>query len=274
MKRFNNVIIHDVLKLNSAKKYNEWRNLSETIYLNQDEDYDCGSLNVWSYRNAPDIREGINIKFGNMCGGFPFVLNGVPFNHSEGAYIAGAYSCNNADCIRIQNELSLDPHGYLCKKKYRRQPEFTKHIRKDWYTYNVQWMMYVIWQKCLYNNDFALLMKKIPVDAHIVENTSWLHGSTTTFWGAKNKDLRAAREAVQSIVHKYGNFKTNKAREYAKMLEANDVNKIGHFIGKNVMGKIIKICSLALYYESEPPIDNELLENKQLYLVGKRLNFK
>jgi hypothetical protein len=58
------------------------------------------------------------------------------------------------------------------------------------------------------------------------------------------------------------------------MLAAYKINDIGRFKGKNVMGKIIKICSLSLYYSQEPPIDYDLLSEKKLFLLGNHMKFK
>jgi predicted NAD-dependent protein-ADP-ribosyltransferase YbiA (DUF1768 family) len=270
---FNDIELHDVRSLSEAEKKNEFQKLIGTINLHNDEDYDCSKLNIWSYRKGTDIRNGINIKFGNMCNGFPYNIDGVKFFNSECAYIAGAYGNNDPDSIRIQNEISKMSNGYKCKKIYRNRPEITKHLREDWNDYNVQWMIYVVWQKCLNNKDFASLMKRIPVDGHSVENTTGMNGNTSTFWGAKNKELMAVRKEAEDKVAKNRIFRYKKELTEAQMLAAYKINDIGHFTGKNVMGKIIKICSLSLYYNQVPPIDYSLLLDKKLYMLGNLMNF-
>jgi hypothetical protein len=135
-------------------------------------------------------------------------------------------------------------------------------------------MIYVVWQKCLKNKDFATLMKRIPVDCHTVENTTGINGSTSTFWGAKNKELMTVRKEAEDKVAKNRIFRFKKELVETQMLAANKMNDIGHFTGKNGMGKIIKICSLSLYYSQEPPIDYALLSDKKLYKLGNLMDFK
>lgn len=273
MKTFNNIKISDINGLTESHKKEEFNNLVQSIDLLKDEDYECSTTNVWSYRKGTDIRDGINIKFGNMCNGFPFEILGVPFSNSECAYIAGAYGNNDPESIRIQREISKMSNGYLCKRIYRNRPENTQFIRKDRNDYNIQWMIYVVWQKCLKNKDFSILMKRIPIDAHTVENTTGMSGHTSDFWGAKNKELIIARKEAEEKVAKNRIFRYKKELGEEKMLAANRINNVGHFTGKNVMGKIIKICSLSLYYNQIPPIDFELLSGKKLYLLGQLMDF-
>ena len=273
MAEFNNLKIINIDSLSEAGVKLECNRLVSSINLIQKEIYDCSKLNVWSYSKATDIRNGVNIKFGNMCNGFPFDVAGIPFVNSECAYVAGAFARDDPESARVQRLITLETNGQKCKRIYRRLPEFTQYMRNDFYTYNVQWMLYVIWQKCQQNNSFAELMKKIPIDAHIVENTSLHHGESAIFWGAKNKDLMTAREEIEDEVARNQFFKYKYQRKDEQMLASNTVNDIGCFIGRNVMGKIIKICSLSLLFGQEPPINYNLLRNKGLAICGNRINF-
>ena len=132
-------------------------------------------------------------------------------------------------------------------------------------------MKFVVWQKCIQRDDFASLLKQIPIDAHIVENSTLQNGETSKFWGAKNKELMKFRELAQIEVEK--NFVGKKGLKMKKILTRNKINNIGHFKGVNVMGKILKICSLCLIYGKQPNIDYQLLNSKELYLLGQRLVF-
>lgn len=265
----------DIADSKSSKtlRYIEFRDLIETINLRQLENYDCTALNVWSYRKANDVREGVNIRFGNMCNGFPFTIEGNPFFNSECAYIAGAYAGSNPDQINIQRLISEEVNGMKCKRIYCRRIEFTSNIREDFYTYNIQWMMYIIWNKCLLNKRFSDLLRAIPVDAHVVENTSFHKGASSTFWGAKNMELTSVRKVAEAEIIRNGVYRFKKDRDIAQMHAANAINNIGHFEGVNVMGKIIKVCSLSLIYGQEPPIDFEWLASKKLYLLGNLIDF-
>jgi len=273
MPEFSGFKISNIFSLNDVEINNEFNRLVDTINLTQEENYDCTKLNVWSYRKANDVRNGVSIRYGNMCNGFLFDIDGFPFFNSECAYVAGAYAREDPESIRIQRMISSEINGQKCKRVYRRLPEFTQHMRDDFYTYNIQWMLYVIWQKCQQNNSFADLLKKIPIDAHIVENTSLHHGETAIFWGAKNKDLMIAREEIEDEIARNQFFTYKYQRKEAQMLASNAVNNIGCFIGTNVIGKIIKVCSLSLLFGQEPPIDYNLLIEKGLTVCGNQINF-
>ena len=273
MAEFNGLIIRNITELNESNVKNEFSRLVDSINFTKEENYDCTQQNVWSYRKATDIRDEINIKFGNMCNGFPFEIVGIPFFNSECAYVAGSYARQDAENVRIQRLISLERNGQKCKRVYRLNHEFTQHMRDDFYTYNIQWMLFVLWQKCQQNNDFADIVKQIPIDAHIVENTSLHHGQTATFWGAKNKELMAVRKKIEDEVERNQYFKYKYQLAKAQMMASNSINNIGCFVGKNVMGKIIKVCSLSLLYSQEPPIDHSLLTEKGLTLCGNRINF-
>ena len=268
---FNGVNLNDISRLSNSERRDEFEKLINSISLLQDEDYDCTKINVWSYRKGTDCRDGVSLKFGNMSNGFPFSFGGVNFANSECTYIAGAYASNTPDCIQIQRMISEENNGQICKRKYRRLPEFTKFIRADFNEYNVQYMLLVVWTKATLNEECGTLLRSIPVDAHIVENTTLHKGMTSTFWGAKNKELMAAREIVENGIDKSGHYRFKYQMEEAKRIAANSINNIGHFVGKNVMGKIIKLCSLSLIYNTVPPIDMDLLRRKELYMCGELL---
>ena len=57
------------------------------------------------------------------------------------------------------------------------------------------------------------------------------------------------------------------------MEERNKIKYIGSYVGTNCMGKILKMCQLALLNDTEPNIDYDLLRSKQIYLFGKLLTF-
>jgi len=273
MAEFNNVKISNINEINDNEKSQEFKNLIETIDLSHNEAYDCEHLNVWSYRQAGDIRDGVNIKFGNMVNGFPLTVGGVMFNHSEAAYIAGFYASNDKESSDIHGLLSKDRNGLWCKKTYRNKQKYTQFGRQDFYNYNVQWMMYVLWMKSIQNENFANLLRRLPTDCHVVENTSYHKGETAIYWGAKNLPLESERKNEKKEVAKNGVFKTKVALKRAQMKATNSINDIGVFEGQNVMGKIIKIMSLSLLYGQEPKIDYNLLESKELYMLGERIEF-
>ena len=85
--------------------------------------------------------------------------------------------------------------------------------------------------------------------------------------------LHSTRKAVTTEVAKNGVFRFKKDLEQAQRQETNAINNVGHFVGRNAMGKILKICSLSLIYGQQPPIEYSLLDSKYLYLLGTRIDF-
>ena len=275
MPSFNNIEIKDVKSLDDQERKSEFGKLVESINLLKEESYDCTKINVWSYRSSKDIRQNLNIKLGNMCNGFPFeIIKGVTVFNSECAYIAGAYAKSDDKSIEIQKAILEERNGMKCKRIYRNRKDIVCHMRTDFFDYNVQLMAWILWVKSFKNKDFGNLLKSIPLDAHLVENTSKHKGKTATFWGAKNQMLMKARSEAEDKVLKKGGFKNKAALDHAQMLAANAVNDIGRFEGVNCMGKIIKLMSLSLIYDQEPPIDYDLLESKRLFMLGQPIVFR
>lgn len=248
-----------------------------TINLFQSETIDCSKYHVWSFRKAEDETEldgeTLQNNLGNMCIGYPFIMDGENFLNSESAYICGMFSNDTEEHGSIQKKLQNEASGYSAKKAIRRKYEDKK--RPDWEEYNVEWMKYVVWTKVNGNPDFKGLLMKIPIDAIILENVSFQNKSavTSTFWGARNEELKKCVEIIERYVE-YNNPNV-KSKELArlKMEERNKIKYVGSYVGTNCMGKILKMCQLALLNGTEPPIDYDLLRSKQIYLLGKLLTF-
>lgn len=258
-----------------------------SIDLFKQEEYDTSKLNTWSFRKSDDekeveedvIEEGKNGKkkvinaLGNMCKGYPFKVCGEEFLNSECAYIAGLFSQSDSKSIEIQKELQQSDNGYEAKKAIRRKYEQVGYGRKDWNTFNVQWMLYVVWQKVTQNKDFQKLLKYVPNNAIIVENSTYQKGATSTFWGMKNETLKEKLEIMEKAVE-VQNYKEKKSElKHTKMLTRNSINHVGTFEGCNCMGKILTICKHCLENGIEPYIDYDLLRSKNIYLMGKLLTF-
>jgi transcriptional regulator with XRE-family HTH domain/predicted NAD-dependent protein-ADP-ribosyltransferase YbiA (DUF1768 family) len=240
------------------------------IDLFKEELYDTTKQNCWTFRKGNDERENIKIALGNMCSGYPFDINNHAFSNSESAYIAGMFSNSTEEHKTIQIELQNEENGYAAKKTIRRKYENKK--RSDWGEYNVQWMLFVVWQKCLTNADFRkLLSSAIPANAVIIENSTRQNGETAIFWGAKNIELEDSRDIIEKFVKFSNPYASAKELEQLTMIERNQINTIGTFKGVNCMGKILKMCQIALATNSEPPIDYELLRTKKIHLLGELL---
>ena len=246
------------------------------IVLDRYEFYDAHIETCWSFRKKGDVREGIELNLGNMISGFSFEMFGHYFKDSECAYIAGCYSLAGNNYSRIQQELSLfNGGGYMAKRLYRNQlNDNTLLIRQDWEEFNFQWMLLVLWQKTINNNEFKDLLLKIPLDAHIIEDTSYHHSRTSEIWGAQNMELTKIRKSMRNMTKQtvIENGMKNKSmiNRICQIID-NSINKYGIWTGKNVTGKCLKLCQIALIEANEPPIDYDLLNAVGVFWFGQKL---
>ena len=243
------------------------------IDLSKQEEYDTSKLYTWSFRKSDDEKEEMMNDLGNMCQGYPFKVCGEQFLNSECAYISGLFSQNTPKAIEIQRELQASDNGYEAKKSIRRKYEQVGFSRTDWNTFNVQWMLNVVWQKVSQNNAFAKKLRKIPSYAMIVENSTFQNSETATFWGMKNQAIKDAVPILETAAEVKSFTSKKKNVNEAKMKARNSVNHIGTWEGVNCMGKILTICKHCLENGTEPPIDYDLLRSKQIYLFGNLLTF-
>lgn len=150
-------------------------------------------------------------------------------------------------------------------------------MRQDFTDFRIQWMLYVVWQKCKGNTEFANKLTLIPQNAVIIENTTKERCDTKEVWGCSNKALTDRRDELEKEVvarAKAENPNIKKAAlERLVIKETCKVNDIGVFVGENNLGKILMICRECLVQGTEPPIDYTLLDSKNIHLLGKRLTF-
>lgn len=239
------------------------------IDLSREEEYDASLMKCWSFRKSEDVRDGIRNNLGNMCSGYPFKLGGIAFAHSEGAYELGMFSDGSDAAMDVQRQILAERNGFMVKKRVKRR--HLDLIRSDWETFRVQWMFYVVWQKCLGNRDFARVLTSVPADAMIVEDSSAQHGDTAMLWGTKNPMLQQSIKVIENYLEMANPLKTKKIVNEKKMLERNRLTRIGVFRGINVMGKILKLCQMSLLEGTVPPIDFALLESRRICLLGEPL---
>lgn len=248
-----------------------------TIDLFKREQYDTSKLFTWSFRKSDDEKEEMQNDLGNMCKGYPFNVCGERFLNSECAYISGMFSQNTPKAIEIQKELQESDNGYEAKKAIRRKYEQVGLSREDWNSYNVQWMLFVVWCKVTQNKDFAEKLRKIPPYAMIVENSTFQKAQngndTAAFWGMRNESIKEAVPILETAAEVEGFTAKKKDIDKAKMEARNSVNHIGIWEGVNCMGKILTICKHCLEDGTQPPVDFELLRSKEIYLFGKLLTF-
>ena len=247
----------------------------EDIDYLKEEHIDATTVLVRSFKSQDDIIDGQKFNVGNMVKGFGFQLGDVHFNNSEAAYIAGLFSNNTPEHLNIQKQLQENDNGWKAKKEIREQ---NKRLgRRDWtecdpetgIPFNIEWMKWVVWQKCKTNADFAKLLRQVPLNAMIVEDSTGKYDPTAKIWGCHNTELWRRRRAKGE---KYkGLHPAAKKKEIAE--EELKMNNVGVWEGRNVMGKILKACSLCLIAGEELPINYPQLYDKNIFLMGRRLTF-
>ena len=245
------------------------------IILGRVEHIDASHFNCLPFTKASDVVNGVNVLLTNMAGGYPFSFRGVTWRDSETLYLCGEFSDSSDKHLSIQEDMQRQTSGFAAKRFVKNKNKSL--IRNDFSTFRVQWMLYVIWQKCKGNADFANMLLKLPHDAIIIEDTTKQHGDTKEVWGCTNTELAAKKAAVKKEIirqAKTDNPKISKAAlKRLVNIETCKVNDTGVFVGQNNLGKILMICRDSLVYGTEPPIDYALLESKNIYILGKRIPF-
>lgn len=244
--------------------------IPNSIILDRVEAYDASTLNCYAFRHGTDSIEGHAIAVGNMVSGFPFALEGVTFQNSECAYIAGMFSDDSENHLELQEALQVETNGFMAKKKIRRFNEDKK--RADWEEFNVQWMLYCVWCKVVSNSDFRDMLLAIPSDAVIIEDSTFQKGATAAVWGTKNTTQRRLVADYKKQLEVDGHNKASIKRACDEK-RLGEWRKQGVFVGKNLMGKILMICRDAVLRGTTPDIDLELLRSKKIFLLGKLLTF-
>ena len=253
-----------------SRHNSSYQSLFAHIVLGRTEIYDASKQNCWGFCKATDMRDGISLSLGNLCKGYPFCLNGHTFRTSEAAYLCGEFS-NTPRNKSIQYSLIEESNAFLAKKVIKRKN--IEYVRKDWEEIRLQWMLYVVWQKCIGSVDFRNLLLSIPDDAVIIEDSTANHGATSSVWGAKNKELRQVRRQKKKEL--CAQYPAMKKKDLYVLIaqECGKINDRGCFVGENNMGKVLMLCRIALQNNIVPPIDFELLRAKKIYLFGELLTF-
>ena len=243
---------------------------SSEIILDNIETYDASMLDCYAFRRGSDVVNGHSLALGNMVSGYPFTLNGIRFENSEAAYIAGAFSNNTAQHIEIQQALCKETNGFMAKKRIRRANEAVK--RADWDEFNIQWMLYVVWCKVVGNDDFRRMLLDIPSTAVIIEDSTFQNGTTATVWGTKNDCQRRLALICKRELKAVGKSKAaiDRACDQKRL---NEWRTQGVFRGKNIMGKILMLCCRCIKEGTEPAIDLALLRSKNIHILGQRFTF-
>lgn len=245
------------------------------IILGRVEHIDASHFNCLSFAKASDMANGINVRLSNMAGGYPFSFGGATWHDSETLYLCGEFSDSSDEHRAIQEEMHRQTSGFAAKRFVKNK--YKRFIRSDFSTFRIQWMLYVVWQKCKDNADFAKMLLQLPNDAIIIEDTTKQHCDTKEVWGCTNFELAARRaevkkETIKQAKADYPNISKAALKRLVNS-ETCKVNGIGTFVGQNNLGKILMICRDCLIQGVEPPIDYALLESKDIHIMGKRLTF-
>lgn len=235
--------------------------------LGREERLVASELPVWCFKRVTDIVEGIEMRLSNMAGGYPFEFGGVRWPSSEQLYLCGEFADE-----AIQREFLSVKSGYAAKRFIK--AKYKAQVREDFPTFRLQWMLFVVWQKCLGSEAFKNKLLSIPEGVILVEETTRDTGGTAQIWGCKNPALIAERRKLAQRIKRWsGANLTKNALDLKINIETNSVRNIGVFEGQNNVGKILMICRRCLIDGIEPPLDRALLNSANITIFGNRLTF-
>ena len=238
--------------------------------LGREEVYPA-SAEVWAFKKVNDYIHGLNLRLCNMAGDFPFVANGLAWPDSERMYLCGEFSLPTAQHETAQRALLAAHCGYQAKRFVK--GKYRSIIRTDFRDFRLQWMFYVVWQKCKGNADFRDLLTSVPEHVTLVENTTTDSGGTAEIWGCKNRELTAARKALEQELTERLAGEAKKERERLINVETNKLDNVGEWRGQNNIGKILMMCRDCIVAGSEPEIDYDLLRRSDIHILGQKLTF-
>jgi len=278
--KVNEIIDLVISDLQIKKVQSDFIKLSDIDYL-RDEVYDTTMVKCIAFRNKgdqiiTDNGDTLVLNLGNMISN-PIKVGDVWFRSSECAYIAGVYSSNSSDCFDIQRQLSIYPNGLKAKRVFRNLTnEYSKFQRKDWDSYNVELMKYIVISKIRSNSDYRNLLLSIPDNVMLIEDVSFLKGNKKLIWGAENPELKQIKkDKLKMLKQRLLVDNIQFSKRYTQILN-NKIHGIGCYHGKNIMGKILTEAVIRMkHYTDEPEIivDYNLLDSKNIYWFGEKLNF-
>lgn len=139
------------------------------LVLGREEVYKA-SPRILSFKFTDDIVNGINLNLSNMVSAYPFEYGGYQWKDSERLYLCGEFSTSSEQDYSIQQRLVNSVSGFAAKR-FVKSPN-KRFVRADFASFRLQWMLYVVWQKCKGNIDFRKLLMQVPNDVILVENTT------------------------------------------------------------------------------------------------------
>ena len=244
---------------------------NSNLVLGREEVYKA-SPRIWSFKYTYDIVNGMNLNLSNMVSAYPFEYGGYQWKDSERLYLCGEFSTNIEQHYQIQRKLVEAKSGYAAKR-FVKSPN-NQFVRADFAEFRLQWMLFVVWQKCKGNANFRKLLLQIPDGVTLVENTTTTDkGGTAEVWGCRNAELVDYRNSLAAEITKA--YPTIKKKDLKLLIniETNKINSIGEWRGQNNIGKIFLICRGCIKEGKQPVIDYDLLRNAQIHIFGKPLQF-
>ena len=238
------------------------------LVLGREEVYKA-SPRIWSFKHTDDVVNGINLNLSNMVSAYPFEYGGYHWKDSERLYLCGEFSTSSEQDYSIQQRLVKSVSGFAAKR-FVKSPN-KRFVRADFASFRLQWMIYVVWQKCKGNADFRKLLMQVPDDVTLVENTTTDKGGTAEVWGCRNRELVDYRKSLAAEITRANPNMKKKHLKHLINVETNKVDSIGEWRGQNNIGKILMICRDCLIHGTEPEIDYELLTRANIYILGERL---
>lgn len=240
------------------------------IVLGREETYEV-SPQVWTYGLLKTVVNGIHLNLCNTAEGFPFDFCGHSFTESIRLFMCGQWSNNTEEHLRIQNSIMQEQSSWAC---YMFVTSLNRrYIRNDFPTFQLQWMLFVTWQKCKGNADFRHLLLCIPRDITLVRDNTEDHSRSATLWGCRNMERHIREKRLWKDFSCRGDDQDPKEWRQKLDREMEKLKNIGEWKGQNNMGKILMICRDCLIGGNEPPIDYDLLNRSNIYLLGERLTF-
>ena len=241
------------------------------IVLGREETYEV-SPQVWTYDFLKTVVNGIHLNLCNTAEGFPFDFCGHSFTESIRLFMCGQWSNNTEEHLRIQNSIMQEQSSWAC---YRFVTALNRrYIRNDFPTFQLQWMLFVTWQKCKGNADFRHLLLCIPRDITLVRDNTEDHSRSATLWGCRNMERHIREKRLWKDYSCRGDDQDPKEWRQKLNREMEKLKNIGEWKGQNNMGKILMICRDCLVVGKEPPIDYDLLRQSNIYILGELLTFE
>lgn len=241
------------------------------IVLGREETYEV-SPQVWTYDLLKTVVNGIHLNLCNTAEGFPFDFCGHSFTESIRLFMCGQWSNNTEEHLRIQNSIMQEQSSWAC---YRFVTALNRrYIRNDFPTFQLQWMLFVTWQKCKGNADFRHLLLCIPRDITLVRDNTEDHSRSATLWGCRNMERHIREKRLWKDYSCRGDDQDPKEWRQKLDREMEKLKNIGEWKGQNNMGKILMICRDCLVVGKEPPIDYDLLRQSNIYILGELLTFE